>query len=120
MPIDRAELDGHFILNNRVSVVPISSGRAVSADDIFQYLRTNGTSAFSVSVPSCSEVALPIGSTFTLRQAGTGQVTFVAGSGVSIAVRTSGTLMTARQHAVVTLTKVAADTWDLNGEVSIT
>jgi len=120
MGIDKAELDGYFILNDRVSVVQISSGRTVSAEDIFQYLRANGTSAVTVSVPSSANVALPIGSQFTLRQAGTGQITFVAESGVSIAVRTSGTLATARVGAVVTLTKVEADTWDLDGDVSIT
>lgn len=118
MPMDRAEVDGLFILNTRTSVVPISTGRALSAGDAFQYLRANGTSAVTVSIPSSSDVALPVGTWFELRQAGSGQVTFVEASGVSVAVRTSGALATGGAGAKVKMTKVAADTWDLEGEVS--
>jgi len=122
MPIDKAHLDGILVIQNRLrgtgDIIPISSGRALSAGDMGGYLRANGTSAVDVSIPSCSEVGLPIGSFFTLRQAGSGQITFVAGSGVSIAIRTSGSLMTNYVGARVTLTKVGADTWDLDGDVS--
>lgn len=119
MGVDKAELDGYFILNDRTSVVQISSGRAVSAGDAFQYLRANGASAVALTIPSSSDVPLAVGTSFIVRQAGAGQITLVAGSGVSIAVRTSGALATGFVGARLEVIKVGADTWDLLGDVSV-
>ena len=118
MPIDYQELLGHLKMDKRRNVVQISSGRTVSVDDINSYLRTNGTSAFIVSIPTCANVPLAIGSWFTLKQAGTGQVTFVGESGVSILVQSSASLQTAKVGAVVEVIKVDSDTWDINYDVS--
>ena len=49
-----------------------------------------------------------------IEQAGAGQITLSAGSGVTI--NTSETLKTQKQYSVVGLKRVASDTWTLFGE----
>jgi hypothetical protein len=119
MGISQTELNQNFILNERVSVVTLSTGRQLAATDFAQYIRTEGTSALTVSVPA-STSATPVGFWTQICQRGTGKVTLVADSGVSVAVRTSGNLNIGFQGGLVTLRKVAAETWDLAGDVSVT
>lgn len=57
-----------------------------------------------------------IGATITLEQVGTGTLTVAAGPGVS--VRSSSTTAARAQYSVVMLTKVAADTWNLTGDLA--
>lgn len=85
-----------------------------------KYLRTEGTTAIELNVPTCASVAIPIGSQFMIRQAGTGQITVSAITGASISRITSGSAQSSKQHATMFLLKVGSDTWDLWGDVSTT
>jgi tetrahydromethanopterin S-methyltransferase subunit D len=68
----------------------------------------------TATIPAAATVAYAIGTAIEVRQAGAGQTTIVAASGVTI--NTSETLKIRKQHASVSLIKVAADEWDLAGD----
>lgn len=71
--------------------------------------------ANNITVPPNSSVAFEIGDTIHVRQAGSGQTTIVAGSGVSI--MTPETLKLRKQHATVSLVKVGSDSWEVFGDL---
>jgi len=72
---------------------------------------TTSSSPVSVVVPASA--AFPTGATINVVQLGSGQVTFVAGSGVTI--RTPETLKLAKQYAVASVILIGADEWLLAG-----
>jgi hypothetical protein len=84
-------------------------------DDALKYIRMNNASASTLTVPPNSSVAIAVGSTCHVRQVGAGQVTLVAGSGVTI--NTPETLKLRKAGAIVSLTKVATDEWDVYGDL---
>lgn len=81
----------------------------------FRYLTTTSDNPVSITVPPDADVDVPIGAAISVEQGGAGQVTFVAGSGVTI--RTPETLKLAKQYAVGTLVKKAANQWTLAGNL---
>lgn len=89
----------------------------LALSDAWQYLRMTSSTANTVTVPANSTVAFPIGTQVTIRQAGTGQTTVVAASGVTIT--TPETLKLRAQHAAVTLIKAGTDLWDLVGDLEV-
>lgn len=74
-------------------------------------------SAITLTVPPNASVAFPIGAQIVLAQGGTGQVTFAAGAGVTIKVRSSR-LKIAGQEGLATLIKVDTNTWRLGGDLT--
>lgn len=87
----------------------------LAVDD--EYVRVANASAVSVTVDPVASVAWTVGQQITVVQSGAGQVTIVAGSGVTI--NTPETLKLRKQYSAVTLTYVAADTWDLIGDLEV-
>ncbi|AID29854.1 hypothetical protein MCHK_2040 [Mesorhizobium huakuii 7653R] len=77
-------------------------------------VRTTSSSPVSIVVPPYSAVPFPPGTVREVLQGGSGQVSFVAGDGVTI--RTPETLKIAKQYAcaMVMATEVR-DVWDLIG-----
>jgi hypothetical protein len=99
-------------------VVPIRTTTVSSElveDD--NYVRVNAAGATNITVPSNSDVGFPIGTQITIVQVNVGQVTVVAGSGVTIL--TSETLKLRKPGSAVTITKVATDGWELAGDVEL-
>lgn len=86
--------------------------------DAGSYLRlpSDGSSAVTVTVPPNSSVAFSVGAEITIIQTSVAQVTFAAGSGVTINSKNSN-LNLAGQYAAATLKKVATDEWDLIGDL---
>jgi hypothetical protein len=76
---------------------------------------TRMLSGATVTVPAGS---LDIGAEYHFRQAGTGAITFVPASGVTINPPFGGTLVTAGQGATVTLKCVDLNVYDLFGQVA--
>jgi hypothetical protein len=99
-----------------VDSVPSGSTYTLLLDDNYTYYRLSDSSAVSVAVPPESSVDFPIGSNMTFVQSGTGQLTFVAGAGVTIN-SPDGLLSTRVQYSAVSITKVASDAWDLIGDL---
>jgi hypothetical protein len=88
----------------------------VLADADNVWLRMNNAGATTLTVPPNSSVAIPIGTQIEGNQAGAGQVTIVAGVGVT--VNASPGLKVAAQYGVFGLMKVATDTWVAYGRLS--
>lgn len=81
--------------------------------DANTWVRMNKATAVNLTVPPNSSVAFPVGTEVHVSQTGVGQVTIVAGSGVTI--RTPETLKLKKQYAVAVLKQLAADEWILAG-----
>lgn len=98
-------------------ITETTASRTLAIADIGGYIRTTSSSATTVTVPANSSVAFPIGAEVVLIQAGTGQVTFVADSGVTLNSKDSN-LKLSTQYSAATCKKVATDTWDIIGDLT--
>ena len=87
----------------------VASGDAV--------VQMNVASANNLTVPPNSSVAFPVGYFLEVWQAGAGQTTIVAGSGVTIIPGSTDTLAILGQGDACSLRKVATDTWRLVGKM---
>jgi len=77
----------------------------------------SNASAISVTIPPNSSVAYGIGTQLNFAQLSTGQVTLVAGAGVTL--NSAGTkLKLAAQYAVATCVKTDTNTWFVVGNLS--
>ena len=86
--------------------------------DAGKFVQQNVASANNLTVPPNSSVAFPIGTQILLRQMGAGQVTLVAGSGVTLQ-SAGGALKSRVQFAPITLIKVATNTWAVMGDLTL-
>lgn len=99
-------------------VVPIRTTTTSGAlEDDDSYVRVNAAGATNITIPPNSSVPYPIGTQITIVQVNAGQVTIVAGSGVSIL--TTETLKLRKPGSAVTVTKVATNGWELAGDVEL-
>lgn len=83
--------------------------------DSFKYVRMDVGSSNNLTIPPNSSVAFITGTQIHVRQAGVGQTTIVAGSGVTI--NTPETLKIRKQHSTISLVKIATDTWEIMGDL---
>ena len=74
----------------------------------------NSTLATNFTIPPHSSVAFPVGAYLEVSQVNTGQVTVVAGSGVTI--NTSTSLLTRGQYSTLGFTQTAQDVWLATGD----
>jgi hypothetical protein len=79
-------------------------------------LRMNNSGPLNVTIPNDSSVNFEIGTTVIVSQTGTGAVTLVPASGVTL--NTPLTLVLGMRHGKVTVTKVAANEWDVEGNLA--
>jgi hypothetical protein len=91
-----------------------TSGRALVAGDHLNYIRNTSATAVTYTVPPQSSVSWVDNAEIVFEQAGAGQITIAAGSGVTI--NSSETLKSGQQYAVIGLKRVASDVWTLTGE----
>lgn len=80
-------------------------------------VRFTNNSAITLTLPNTATVPFAVGSFIEVHQVGTGQITFVAGSGATLQVRT-GFSKTAGQYSVAGLRVVAANTFVLTGDLA--
>jgi hypothetical protein len=76
----------------------------------------DNASAITLTVPTNSSVAFPIGTQILLVQKGAGQVTIQGDTGVTVYAEDSR-VKTVGQYAMATLVKCASDTWYLGGNL---
>jgi len=86
---------------------------AFDLSDTDGYVRVDSSSGVTAQLRADHHSNFPLGASIAVEQAGAGAVTIQAGPGVTI--NKPETLITAKQFAVVTLTKIAASTWTLAG-----
>lgn len=96
------------------AAIEFFSGSSFTISDRERWIRTTSGSAVSIVVPPYSAVPLPPGTCRSVIQGGAGQVTFVAGAGVTI--NTPETLKIAKRYAVAMVVATETqDVWDLAG-----
>lgn len=94
-----------------------AADRVVALTDVGKtILRTRG-SAQTVTLPQDSAVAFPIGSTFAVIAQGAGALTMQAGAGATMEKKGSTTAVVIAKGRVV-CTKVAANTWNVAGDLT--
>lgn len=101
----------------------------ISESDNGSYLRFTSDTPVTVYVPANDLFAIPTGFSMTLRQAGAGQITLfplgdastegTEGGVAPPVVNTPESLSSRTQHSTITLAKVAADEWDLSGDIAL-
>lgn len=100
-----------------LATVSQQSGTAYTFGFGDDYVQFTAAGAVTATVPPTSTTAFAIGTEITLEQNGAGQVTVVAGSGVTLR-SAGGKVASSAQYAVATLLKVAVNTWTLFGNLA--
>lgn len=86
--------------------------------DLGKLVRMNKATALTATVPPNSAVAFPIGAQIPFSGIGAGQLSVIAGAGVTI--NSAGNALKLRvQFSVATLIKTGIDTWLLTGDITI-
>ena len=99
-----------------MKVSPVTNlSYTLQATDAGSYIRRSNTSANQVIVPNNASVQFNVGTQIQITQIGTGQTEIVPDNGVIINTPT-GLFLRAR-FSSVWLTKVAANIWDLTGDL---
>jgi len=82
-------------------------------------LTSNGSTAGTVTIPTNASVAFPVGTTITVIQTGSGQLTVQGASGVTLAsIGATSTAPKLRiQNSPVTLVQTSANTWYAIGDI---
>lgn len=86
------------------------------AADRYRVVTATNSAAQTYTVPANSSVPYPIGSSLQVIQKGTGQVTLVNDTGVTL--NQAHGLKTSVQWAVVTLVKIATNVWVVTGDTT--
>jgi hypothetical protein len=90
----------------------------VAGDALDIVLHSTSSSAVTITLPQDSAVTIAQEIAIPWRQYGTGQLTFAAGSGATIVGRDSAFKSVGRYSEGI-VTKVAANTWLLSGDVTV-
>lgn len=91
-----------------------NASTTIQLSDNFKTILVDNSSARTITVPTNSGVALPVGARIWVIRAGSGSLTISAASGVALRNSRANTLRA--QHSVGMLLKVATDTWYLSGD----
>ena len=97
-------------------IVEVTASATLGATHAGKFVSANhATVGITLTVPPNSTFAFPVGCEIHVRQTGAAAVTIAQGSGVTITQPATQTLVLAERYAVVTLKKMATDTWALFG-----
>jgi hypothetical protein len=77
----------------------------------------SNAAAITVTVPTNAAVAFPVGASIDLLQLGAGQITVSPAGGVTVN-KSMATAKSRTQYSVLTLNKIATDTWVLSGDAA--
>jgi len=100
-----------------VSSAAQTSSYTAVLTDAGTVVEMNAAGALNFTVPPNSSVAYDIGAVIEVCQIGAGQVTLVAGAGVTLRTPT-GTLTTRAQYSTVSIRKRGTDEWVVAGDLS--
>ena len=110
--ITKSQLDAAQL----IAINSQSSAYTLVLSDANKAVESTSASVVNITVPPNSSVAYPVGTVIEIAQVGNGQITIVAGSGVTI--NTPATLKSRTQWATLVLRKRATDTWLLAGDMA--
>lgn len=117
---EQAESDATTYVN-AVRPINAQTGTAYTPvpSDVGQIVTLSNASAITVTLDKDADEAVPVGGVIDFIQIGAGLVTFAAESGATI-TKIAATLKSNGQYSKITATKRAANTWNLNGDLSAT
>lgn len=96
------------------SIVSVTSNKTLALTDAGTFQNVNSSSNRTVTVPTNSSVAFPLGTEIEIFRGGSGSVTIAAASGVTI--RSPGSnLSIAEQYGCAVLKKIDTNVWVLGG-----
>ena len=98
------------------SVNPQTASYVAVLGDANNVVTMSVTGANTFTIPPNASVAFPVGTTLTVIQIGTGQVTLTAGAGVTLNTASSAT--TRAQWSIVSVTQISADVWVAGGDLT--
>lgn len=113
---DAAILDYVDARVERVDAAAQAANYTLALADAGTVVEGTKATAQTVTVPPNASVAFPVGAVIEVVQIGAGQVTIVAGSGVTL--RTAATLTTRAQYSAVVLRQRATDEWVVGGDLT--
>ena len=94
-----------------------SASYTLALTDNYKLVTMSSASAINLTVPPNSSVAFPVGANITIVGINTGQVSIVAGTGVTI-YSADSKLKLRVTYSSATLIKTATDTWLLLGDIA--
>lgn len=108
-------LDGAYAPLN-VTIESKSASYTLVLTDSAKLIEVNSSSATTLTIPTNSSVAFPVGTTISILQAGSGQITIAGASGVTV----NGTpgLKTRTQWSSAAIVKRGTDAWVALGDLS--
>lgn len=108
--------NGSAWINCGVSVDEKTLSYVINLQDVNKLLKINSTSNLTVTIPPASSANFPIGSRLEIYRAGTGEVSIMAGSGVTIRSKLNNTRISV-QYSGAMITKIGSDEWHLIGDL---
>lgn len=87
--------------------------------DAGKLIQSTSTGAITITVPDNATAAIPIGSIVYLAQDNTGSVTISGAAGVTLKIPTGYQGVIAGRHSMVSLIKIATNTWRLVGDLLV-
>jgi hypothetical protein len=97
------------------SIITQTTSITLALTDSQNIISCNNTSNINITVPPNASVAFPNGTSITIMRINIGNVTLVAGSGVTI--NSIDGLIVDGQFAMCSLTKIATNTWIVVGRL---
>ena len=111
---DGVDVAGEVIYNIGINT-QTGTAYTMVGNDRGRLVTTNNGSAQSITIPPNSSVAFAVGTQIQVAGLGAGEVTMVAGSGVTL--RSTPGLKLRAQYSSVTCIKIATDEWILVGDL---
>ena len=97
----------------------IGTTYTIALTDAGYLITTSNISAVSILIPTDATVAFPIGTQILVMQLGSGQVTVSAVTPGTTSVNSKNGTKTSGQYAIISLIKVAANSWIVGGDATI-
>lgn len=88
-------------------------------EDTGSHITFSNSAPINLLVPTNSVATFPIGSQMIISQIGTGQVTVAAVTPGTTSVNGNNGTRTAGQYAIISLIKIATDSWIIGGDATI-
>lgn len=88
------------------------------AGDVNRVVPRSNAGAQTATIPPNSAVSFPVDTILTVEQSGAGELTIVAGDGVTLNVLPALSLVSAGRYAVIQARKTAVNTWTVFGALA--
>jgi hypothetical protein len=114
----------HFDIDDKINAMEAPTKRTISAnytlvaaDSVDMIMHVTAASGITITLPQDSAATIAQEVAIPWRQYGAGTITFAAGTGATLVSR-GGFTHSAGQYAEGVLTKPAANTWLLSGDLA--